>query len=120
MSPQKQIQRPCKSYPCPIYLRASPEERQRIVRLAEDSAVSTSRYLVRLATEGRPPPSRAEREDLRSLRYLLQKIGNNLNQVAHRLNRAVYTGETPPTESEIASVVRAVRLLTRDLQRRLH
>src|SRR3712207_101336 len=84
----EQHQRPCRSYPHRIEVRASRSEKERITALAQEARVSASRYLVRLAVEGKPPPTEEEREQLRSLRFYLEKVSTNLSQLAHRASRA--------------------------------
>ena len=111
--------RPCRSYPRHIHVRATDAEQRCIYALARASRVSASRYLVRLATEGKAPPTLEERELLRSLRFLLEKIGTNLNQLAHRANRAAIRGEPFPPREEILAVLNGVSILSRALKRRL-
>jgi hypothetical protein len=81
--------------------RATPAEREEIEGRAARAGLSLSGYLRALAFGKDTPQPRAARrvklpadmQALKELRYELRKIGGNLNQIAHQLNRGE---ETPP------------------------
>jgi len=72
-------------YSCAFTIRATKEERERLLQRARAARLSLSRYLVEagLTTEVPGPEERALRE--RAL-FHARKIGVNLNQIAHKLN----------------------------------
>ena len=80
-------------------LKCTPEQRAEIDARAEKAGLSVSGYLRALVFgKDAPQPRAAKRvklaadmEELRQLLYELRKIGGNLNQIAHHLNR----GEDP-------------------------
>lgn len=111
--------RPCTQYRKTIYVRATDEEQAVIYERAKAAGVSASRYLARLATEGRPPPSQEEREDLRGIRFLLVKMATNLSHLTHATTQANLRGETGPGAEEIGAVLRGVAILSRELKKRL-
>jgi hypothetical protein len=113
------LQRPCKRYQRVIYLRATDDEKRHVFAMAKEARVSASRYLIRLATDGRAPPPETIREELRSLRYLLAMAGSNLNQIAHRINRSRYTGEKYPPVEQVIAVIRGVERVSSEIKRRL-
>jgi hypothetical protein len=111
--------RPCRSYPHHIPVRTTTAERNAIRALAGASRVSASRYLVRLAVERKAPPTIEERDELRRVRFLLEMVSNNLNQVAHRLNLSRLKRAPAPSPGEIKAIVEGVKSVTRELRRRL-
>jgi hypothetical protein len=111
--------RPCKSYPRLIPVRAAEPEAERIKAMAQASGVSVSRYLVRTALEEQRLPTEEERQALQTLRFLLEKVSVNLNQIAHRTNRAWMRGERLPEEREIDSVVQGVKRLSQEIRKRV-
>lgn len=119
----KHKQRPCKSYPCLMPVRASPREKASIETRARQCRLSASRFLVRLATREGAPPTEEEREALRDLGVLLEGVGANLRRIAHRTNQAWMYGETPQQgaeqERELEAVVKGVKLLTGQIRKRL-
>jgi len=72
-------------YGCACTIRATKEERERLLQRARAAGLSLSRYLVEpgLTTEVPGPEERALRE--RAL-FHARKIGVNLNQIAYKLN----------------------------------
>lgn len=111
--------RPCKSYPQAIFVRASREEKALLIARAKDAQTSLSRYLVRLATEGVPPPGKDMRDEFRRVRYLLEMVSNNLNQMTHRLHLVNLNLTTAPTVGEVKALLTSVRYLSKELRRRL-
>ena len=119
MSETQMSYRPCNRYPYRITVRAAGVEKKKIAALARSARVSASRYLVRLAVEGQAPPSEEERGDLRTLCFLLDRAGANLNQIAYKTNLAWMRGGKLPEEREIDQVVKGVKLLTQEIRKRL-
>lgn len=85
-------------YDCEFTIRATKEERERLLQRARAARLSLSRYLVEagLTTEVPGPEERALRE--RAL-FHARKIGVNLNQIAHKLNAEAMV---PPVELRTA------------------
>ncbi len=85
-------------YGCEFTIRATKEERERLLQRARAGGLSLSRYLVEagLTTEVPGPEERALRE--RAL-FHTRKIGVNLNQIAHKLNAEAVV---PPAELRTA------------------
>jgi hypothetical protein len=111
--------RSCQRYPHTLYVRATAQEKRRIETLARAAQVSASRYVVRTVLEGQPPPTEEERQELRTLRFLLEKVSVNLNQIAHKTNRAWLRGEPLPPQQEIDGVVQGVKRLSQEIRKRL-
>ena len=98
-------------------LKCTPEQRAEIESRAEKAGLSVSGYLRALVFgKDAPQPRAAKRvkltadmEELRQLLYELRKIGGNLNQIAHHLNRGE---ETPPEiiNAALAEHIAAARL----------
>ena len=120
MSEGKRSHRPCRSYPVCIPVRVSYEEQERIHSLAEATGHSASRYLVRLALEGRPPPTLLERQEVALLLFELRRIGVSLNQIAARINTVWATGKKIPLSvDELQCALSAVDSLSQYYRRRL-
>jgi hypothetical protein len=82
-----------------IQLRVTPTEQADIHARAERAGLSVAGYLRALALGKDSPQPRAakrppvEKAELARLQYDLRKIGGNINQIAHHLNKGE---ETPP------------------------
>jgi hypothetical protein len=82
-----------------IQLRVTAAEQAEIAAKAERAGLSVAGYLRALALGTDTPQPRAarrppvEKEELVRLQHELRKIGGNINQIAHHLNRS---GENPP------------------------
>lgn len=80
-------------------LKCTPAEREEIDGRADRAGLSVSGYLRSLVWGKDTPQPRAarrppvEKQELVRLQYELRKIGGNINQIAHCLNRGE---ETPP------------------------
>ncbi len=85
-------------YGCEFTIRATKEERERLLQRARAAQLSLSRYVVEagLTTDVPGPAERALRE--RAL-FHTRKIGVNLNQIAHTLNAEAMV---PPVELRTA------------------
>jgi hypothetical protein len=101
-----------------VFLRVTDIERAEIETRAERSGLPVSGYL-RAVVFGKdtPQPRAAKRvklsadmEAVRELLYELRKIGANLNQIAHHLNRGE---ETPPEiiKTALADHIAAARAI---------
>ncbi len=113
-------------YPKVVTVRVSTPEHGEIHRVAGLARLSASRLLVRNLLDQRlprllvsPPPSKAERQELEFLLYELHKIGVNLNQLAHRTNRARLMGRFPPPRGKVDAAATAVEGLVRLIRNRL-
>ena len=111
--------RPCTQYRKTIYVRTTDAEQAVIYERAKAAGMSASRYLARVATEGRPPPSQEEREDLRGIRVLLVKMATNLSRLTQETIQANLRGEAGPGSEEISAVLRGIAILSRELKKRL-
>jgi sugar phosphate isomerase/epimerase len=94
-------------YRCAFTIRASEEERRRLLREAKQAGLSVSRYLVASGLRGCPPPSAEERAQRQRAIFHAKKIGTNLNQIAHQLNA---DGVVPPAELREALMATAQAL----------
>jgi hypothetical protein len=109
-------------YPVPIFVRATEDEAKAIRAHAIRSDRSVSRYLAELGAreDGVPLPPRPTDAELSALRYLLRKVGVNLNQLAHRENSADAGGPAePPSEAELIGAAREVRAVVDRIAERL-
>lgn len=116
---QKRRYRPARNYPHRFPVRVTDEERKGIQEAAAGAGLSVSRFLARTVIERRYPPTLREREEIFRLRFLLEKAGTNLNQVAHRLNAASRNAHVvPPTLAEIRVVARMIKAVATQIRRR--
>lgn len=113
-------------YPKVVTVRVSTGEHGEIHRVAGLARLSASRLLVRSLLDRRlpemsdtPPPTKEERAELEFLLYELHKIGVNLNQLAHRNNRARLIRRFPPPRRQIDSATTALEGLMRLIRNRL-
>ena len=117
---QRPRYRPAINFPHSLSVRVTAAERETLHREAKEAGLSVSRFLVRTVTERRYPPTLRDREELFRTRYLLEKAGGNLNQIAHRLNAAAKGAPVvPPTLTEIQQIGRMVKVLATEIKRRL-
>ena len=99
-------------------LKCTPEQRAEIEARAERAGLSVSGYLRALVFgKDTPQPRAAKRvkltadmEAIKQLLYEFRKIGGNLNQIAHHLNRDEHT---PPEiiKTALAEHIAAARLV---------
>ena len=113
-------------YPKVVTVRVSEEEHAKIHGVAGLARLSASRLLVRSLLDRRlpvladsPPPSTERREELEFLLYELRKVGTNLNQLAHRTNRARLLGRFPPPRRKVDEAAAAVEGIVRLIRNRL-
>ena len=110
----------CHEYPHVIFVRANDEEKEKIKGLAQASRLSLSRFLVRLATEEKPPPTAEERAEFLMLLTQLRMISTNLSHLSRTVNTAWAKGITIPISTEeLKGVVSAVKVTTQSIRRRL-
>ena len=110
--------RPCLRYPKSFLVRTTEDEWEKLSLRARRSELSLSRFLVRLGTEERPPPTREERHEFLMLLTELRMVGVNLHQIARCMNVSRATGKKIPISvDELLSSVSAVKALTHDLRR---
>lgn len=117
---EKPPYRRCVSYPHHLPVRLSTQELEQIERAAKEAGLSLSRYVAKTITQGRYPPTLKDKEGLFSIRFQLEKVGVNLNQIARQLNAlALGTTEKVPALSEIRGAVRTLKTLCLDVERRM-
>lgn len=92
-----------------VPVRLSPEERDRLARLAKEHHVSLSDYIRRLALNRQMPPA-AQPEINRETYRELSRIGNNLNQLTRALNSGVLQGVDLGLLQDIRNLVKQVGL----------
>ena len=85
-------------------VRFSDDDREKVLRNARVLGMTTSTYIRQCSTQGTVKIVQEEGHDPEKVRALLA-IGNNLNQMARRLNAS---GEIPPLLSEVLGLVRAL------------
>lgn len=108
------------NYPFSVHIRLTAAEREIFRLQITDTGLSMSRYLARVVTEKRYPPSLKDREALFRTRFLLEKASGNLNQIAHRLNAAARGAPVVvPTLVEIRQIARTVKAVSLEVKRRL-
>lgn len=113
-------------YPKMVTVRVTLEEHEELLRRAQRTRLSASRFLVRCGLSQRLPPLRdrpaptpEERRDLEFLLYQLRKVGTNLNQLAKRTNAARLFGRMRPPASKVEQAASAAEGLIRLLRKRL-
>ncbi len=102
-----------------IYVRATEEEKTRICTRAHDASLSASRFLVRLAMDGRTPPGREEREYLERLLFLLKRASLNLQQLAGNVSAMRLSGASARMQYEFRDVAATLSRLAHVLRSRL-
>ena len=85
-------------------VRFSDDDREKVLRNARLLRMTPSAYIRQCSTQGTVKIVREEGHDPEKVRALLA-IGNNLNQMARRLNAS---GDIPPLLSEVLEIVRAL------------
>jgi hypothetical protein len=102
-----------------IYVRATGPEKDAIYARASDANLSASQFLIRLATEDRPPPSRAERERLERLLFILRRTTLHLRQLGANTSLLRLAGADEEVRSEMAEAACLLQELARMVRGRL-
>lgn len=99
-----------------ILVRFTASDHELILKKAEHFDVSVSVFLNRLGLE-KEIPDPAERDEILQIIYQLDRIGNNLNQIARHLNASRTHGWKPSvTEKEILTAALEARNLHSSLK----
>jgi hypothetical protein len=113
-------------YPKMVTVRVTTEEHAEILRVAGLARMSASRLLATTVIKRKipalrqtPPPTRERRQEMEFLLYELRKIGVNLNQLAHRTNRARLLGRFPPPRRKVDEASAAIEGLVRLIRSRI-
>jgi hypothetical protein len=92
-----------------LFVRMNNAEHEKITNSAADFDVSAAEFLRRLGME-KELPTPEEREDFLRIIFLLERSGNNLNQIATHMNASRKRGATPTTtEKEILTAALEAR-----------
>ena len=70
-------------------LKISPEDKERLRRLAEEHGVTMADYVAN-CINARPMVRLETKQNIQKIKYELSMIGSNLNQIAHALNGTYY------------------------------
>lgn len=117
---QKPRYRTAKNFPVKLSVRVTPTERDTLRTAAKGAGMSVSRFLARTVSDRRYPPALKDREALFRTRFLLEKAGANLNQIAHRLNAAAKGAPAGrPALTEIRQIARLVKAVATEVKKRL-
>lgn len=113
-------------YPKMVTVRVTADEHAEIQRVANLARMSASRLLAATIIGRKlpplretPPPTKERRQELEFLLYELRKIGVNLNQLAHKTNRARLLGTFPPPRRKVDAASAAVEGLVRLIRNRI-
>jgi hypothetical protein len=99
-----------------LLVRLTSQEHQEILKKAEQFNVSASQFLCRLGLE-KELPTKEESENLLGIIYLLDRSGNNLNQIAKHLSASRKHGwKASITEKEILTAALEARNLHSNLK----
>ena len=82
----KQKKKPNRKRDKTITIRGTAKEKKKIEQKAEKAGLSRTEYMIRSALE-KKVISFENLEDINKLRIELKKIGNNINQIARKLNQ---------------------------------
>ena len=102
-----------------IYVRATGPEKDAIYARASATSLSASRFLIRLATEGRAPPTREERERLERLLYILRRTMLHLRQLGANTALLRLAGASEEVKAEMAEAACLLQELARMVRGRL-
>ena len=102
-----------------IYVRATPEEKERIYAQAAAAHMSASRFLARCALDGRLPPTARERARLEQLLYRFQKAHLSLTQLLANTRALRLAGGDLAIEEQLREAAGALAFLLEDIRRRL-
>ena len=113
-------------YPKAITVRVTEDEHRRIGEWAARASLSASRYLVRRGLSERLPhlrdaypPNPEDRRQLELLVSELRRVGDDLNRLARRSNRARLLGGRGPAHEAIERAASQAGALLRILRNRL-
>jgi Mobilization protein NikA len=102
-----------KQYPKGALVRLTNDEHKRLTELAKKADLSFSRFLVGSGLTGKAPTSEDRRQRERAI-LEFARVGNNLNQIARRLNAqrgALSSREIEETLKEVKAALRRIEEL---------
>lgn len=102
-----------------LFVRATSSEKQRILARAQASNLSASRFLIRMATSERPPPTRDERERLEELLLILKRSTLHLHRLAENVTALRLAGAGDHVRQEFTQTARLLGDLIQSVRRRL-
>lgn len=102
-----------------LYVRVTAEEKRRIVVRAQRTGLSLSRYLVRLALDGRAPPSAEERRRLEELLLLFQRTVRGVGHLRTEAESLRLFAMLPGIADDFLVAEETLTALVRELQKRL-
>jgi hypothetical protein len=102
-----------------LFVRATQSEKQRIMARAQAANLSASRFLIRMATSERPPPTREERERLEELLLILKRSALHLHRLAENMSALRLAGAGEHVRQEFAQTARLLGDLIQSVRRRL-
>src|SRR5215470_4692911 len=96
-----------KKYPKPFTVRATMDEHERLMKRAKSAQLSLSRFLVECGLSNEAPSWEASQHE----RTLVQivRAGNNLNQIAKRLNSQRGIIEYSNLEQTLSAIIVALK-----------
>jgi uncharacterized protein (DUF1778 family) len=93
-------------------------QRQLLHKKANKAGISLTKFLIKTALNDQTTNTKEQREALLAMIFELHKAGNNLNQIAHRLNSSKFTNAPPPHNfesrqavTEMKEVIEAIKKL---------
>jgi hypothetical protein len=104
-----------KQYPKGGLVRMTNDEHMRLTELAKTAGLSFSRFLVESGLTGQAPTNEDRRQRERAILQLV-RVGNNLNQIARRLNAqrgALSSREIEETLKEVKAALKGIEELWR-------
>lgn len=102
-----------------LYVRVTTEEKRRIVDRAHQSRMSVSRYLTRLALDGKAPPTVEERRRLEDLVALFKRTERGLRHLSAAAHEFKLFTSVPGVEEDFALAEQSISGLLRELSKRL-
>lgn len=92
-----------------VKLRCTEVEKLEIERLASENNMSVNTYLCKMALEG--CIIKVDFTELRNLIYEVNRIGNNVNQIAHHVNtdHVVYQSDIEAVKHQIDTLWSLIR-----------
>jgi hypothetical protein len=103
-----------------LTVRFSPEEKEKAELNAAESGITLSRFLAQAGSLNRLPISDEERQLLIKVVVALNKLGNNVNQLAATSNAARNGSEVAPDEAEIEKAGTDVQSLVAAIRKRMN
>ncbi len=102
-----------------ITVRFSPEEKENTERNAAEVGCSVSRFLASTGSRNRQPVSREEREFSAKIIAALNRLGNNVNQLATEKNVAQFGAAAEPEAYVIEQAGLEILSLVAEIRERI-